>query len=100
MIMSSLVIFIYLGAILSSVSLVGAAQANGAFSGSLSRSIAGGSTSTVSAFYLTQYTNLDSFLSACANGTLGFSGFVFIGGLVALLATWVSNLFEYRKVIL
>lgn len=98
--MSSLVFIIYIGAILSSVSIVGAAQANGAFSGALSRSFAGGTTSTVSAFYLNQYTNYDSFITACANGTFGLSGYVFIGGFVALLATWVSNLFEYRKLIL
>ncbi|MAH82027.1 MAG: hypothetical protein CMC21_02075 [Flavobacteriaceae bacterium] len=98
--MADLTILIYLGALLSSVSVVGMAQANGAFSGSLSRTIAGGATSITSATFLVGYTNLESFINACAIGNLGLSGYVFIGGLSALVITWVTNLIEYRKVIL
>jgi len=98
--MMDLTIIIYLGAILTSVSLVGYANSSGAFSGSLSRTFAGGATSLTSSVFLVGYTNLDSFINACASGSLGFSGFVFIGGLSALLITWGANLIEYRKVIL
>ena len=98
--MIDITILIYFGAFLSSVSLVGMAQANGAFGGSLTRTVAGGVTSITSGTFLFQYTNLESFISACAIGNLGFSGYVFIGGLSALIITWVTNLIEYRKVIL
>jgi len=97
---SSLLFLLYAGALLSSVSIVGMAQSSGAFSGSLSRTIAGGTTSIVSSTFLVGYTNLESFISACASGNIGLSGYVFIGGLSALIITWVTNLIEYRKVIL
>ena len=93
-------LLIYLGAFLSSISIVGMAQANGAFSGSLGRTVAGGVTSITSGTFLFQYTNLESFIVACSIGNLGLSGYVFIGGLSALIITWTTNLIEYRKVIL
>ena len=48
--------------------------------------------------YLIGYTNLESFINAAANGSLGFSGYVFIGGLAALLITWASNIIEFNGV--
>ena len=95
-----LTILIYVGALLSSVSIVGYANSAGAFSGALSRTVAGGAASFTSSVFLVGYTNLDSFLNACISGSLGISGYVFIGGLAALLITWVSNLIEYRSAIM
>lgn len=94
--MSNIIIIIFLGAILGSTSLIAAAAKSGYLNGSLTRSVAGGSLSLVSSGFLHGYTNLESFVNACFNGSLGFSGYVFIGGLFALLITWVSNLIEYK----
>ena len=91
----SLMIIIYIGAILGSTSLINGLATNGFMSSGLTRGIAGGVISFTSASWLAGYTNLESFISASANGTLGLSGFVFIGGLVALVITWASNLFEF-----
>ena len=57
--------------------------------------MAGGTASITSANFLVGYTNLEYFISASANGALGLSGFIFIGGLFALVITWISNLLEY-----
>lgn len=94
----SLTIFLILGSILGSTSIISTIAKNGGLNNALTRSFAGGSASLVGSGYLVGYTNLESFIRACANGSLGFSGFVFIGGLSALLITWISNLIEYEGV--
>ncbi len=94
--MSSVVMLLFIGTILGSTSLVSSASKAGFLNGALTRSVAGGSVSFASSTFLVGYTNLDSYLSACANGSLGFSGFIFIGGLIALILTWVSNLYQYE----
>ena len=91
----SLTIILMLGAVLGSTSLIAGLANSGYMNSALTRSVAGGVISFTSANFLVGYTNLESFISASANGTLGFSGFVFIGGLIALLITWLSNLFEF-----
>lgn len=96
MIMSNILILLFIGSVLGSTSLITTASKNGFLNGALTRSVAGGSLSFASSTFLVGYTNLDSYLSACANGSLGFSGYVFIGGLAALIITWVSNLIEYK----
>ena len=92
----SLVILLFIGTILSSTSLISAAAKAGYLQGALSRTIAGGSATVASSTFLVGYTNLESFINAAYNGSLGFSGYVFIGGLAALLITWASNLIEYE----
>lgn len=92
--MTILIIFV-LGAVLTSTSLISAAAKNGFLGGSLTRSVAGGSVAVASSNFLAGYTNLESYISACFNGSLGIAGYVFIGGLAALLLTWASNLIEY-----
>lgn len=92
----SIIILIVIGSILASTSLIAAASKNGFLSGGLTRAVAGGTASISSSSFLVGYTNLDSFINAAYNGSLGFSGYVFLGGLVALLLTWVSNLIEYQ----
>lgn len=91
----NLIIIIVIGSVLTSTSLIGAAAKNGFLSGALTRSVAGGTIAFTSSNFLYGYTNLESFLTASYNGSLGISGFVFIGGLAALLITWASNLIEY-----
>ena len=90
----SLIFILYAGAILASTSLIGGLANNGFLNSSLTRSVAGGTVSFTSSNFLIGYTNLEYFISASANGSLGLSGFVFIGGLSALVITWVSNLIE------
>ena len=93
------VAFIYIGAALASISLINASATSGAFSGAFTRTIKGGTTTVVSSNFLIGYTNTETFISACVNGSLGFSGYIFIGGLTALLLTWVSNLYEYKRLV-
>lgn len=96
----SLVIFLILGAIFGSTSIISAIAKNGGLNGGLTRAVAGGSASLAGSGFLVGYTNLESFINAAANGSLGFSGYVFIGGLAALLITWASNLLEYNGVVI
>jgi len=91
----SLSILLYLGAILASTSFISGLAKSGYMKGVLTRAFAGGAISITSSSFMFGYTNLESYISASANGSLGFSGFVFIGGLAALLITWLSNLFEF-----
>lgn len=90
---------IYLGTALASISLVNSAAQTGRFSGAFTRTIKGGSLTVVSSNFLIGYTNMESFISACFDGYLGFTGYVFIGGLFALLATWAGNIYEYKRVV-
>ena len=94
----SLIIFLILGSVLGSTSLISAIAKNGGLNGGLTRGIAGGSVGVASSTFLTGYTNLESFINAAANGSLGLGGFIFIGGLAALLITWASNILEYNGV--
>lgn len=95
----SLVILLFIGSILGSTSLISSAAKNGYLQGALSRSIAGGSATVASSTFLSGYTNLESYINAAFNGSIGFAGYVFIGGLVAVLITWVSNLINYQVAI-
>ena len=87
-----------MGSVLGSTSIISTISKNGGLNGGLTRAVAGGSVGIASSTFLTGYTNLESFINAAANGSLGFSGYVFIGGLAALLITWASNLIEYNGV--
>ena len=95
----SLTIILIISSILASTSIVGGLAKNGFMNGALTRSVAGGTIAFTSSNFLVGYTNLEFFISASANGSLGFSGFVFLGGLVALLITWLSNIIEFGVVI-
>lgn len=97
--MNSLYIFIILGALFTSTSIVNGLAKNNFLNSGLTRGVAGGTTAIASSNFLVGYTNLESFISASANGSLGLSGFVFIGGLAALLITWGANLIEFRSLI-
>lgn len=92
----SFVVFLLIGTILGSTSLVSALARGGFLNSALTRGIAGGSIYITSSNFLVGYTNFETFLTASINGSLGLSGFVYIGGLVALLLTWVSNLIQYE----
>lgn len=92
----SLVIILALGAIFGSTSIIQEIARNGGLNGGLTRAVAGGSGSIAGSGFLIGYTNLESFINAAANGSLGFSGYIFIGGLAALLITWASNIIQYN----
>jgi len=94
----SLVIILFLGAIFGSTSIIQAIAKNGGLNNGLTRAVAGGSGSIAGSGFLVGYTNLESFINAAANGSLGFAGYVFIAGLAALLITWASNIIEYNGV--
>jgi len=91
----NLIIIIFISSILASTSIIGALAQNGFMNSALTRSVAGGTVAFTSSNFLVGYTNLEYFISASANGSLGFSGFVFLGGLVALMITWLSNIIEF-----
>ena len=95
----SLSIILILGAVFGSTSIIAAANKNGFLQGALTRTIAGGTGGIVGSSYLVGYTNLEYFISASFNGSLGISGYIFIGGLSALLITWAANLVSYRVAI-
>jgi hypothetical protein len=92
---NSFLIIIIIGSVLGSTSLVNAAAKNGFLNSGLTRSVAGGSAAIASSNFMVGYTNLETFISAAANGSLGLAGFFFIGGLAALLITWAGNLIEF-----
>ena len=85
-----------MGAIFGSTSIIQSIAKNGGLNGGLTRAVAGGSASLAGSGFLVGYTNLESFINAAANGSLGFAGYVFIGGLAALLITWASNIIEFN----
>ncbi len=91
-----IILLMFLGTILASGSIMSSAAKAGYFNGALTRTVAGGSVTVASSTFLTGYTNLESYINAAAVGNLGFSGYVFIGGLAALIITWISNLVEYE----
>ena len=91
---------LYLGTIFGAVSITNGLYDSGFLRNGYGRFIAGGSTTFVSSEFLQGYTNLESFITASANGSLGIGGFVFIGGLVALLITWAGNLIYHRQAVM
>lgn len=93
--MNTILILLVFGAVLASTSLIGASAQSGILNGALTRSVAGGTLTLAGSNFLAGYTNLESFITASANGSLGISGYIFIGGLSALLITWTSNLIEF-----
>lgn len=93
------IILLLVGSVLSSISITTALAKNGFLNNGLLRGVAGGSIYFTSSNFLVGYTNLESFISASANGSLGISGFIFLGGLAALIITWVANFVEYGVII-
>jgi hypothetical protein len=84
---------------LIAISIVGKAWAEGMFGGSLGRAFAGGTVGVVSNKFLVQYTQFESLITASAAGSLGFIGYFFILGLSVLILVWISNLIEYRSLV-
>ena len=82
-----------------SIGIVGAAYERGFLNGAYRRAFTGGTVFFTSNNYLVQYTQFDTFLTACYNGTLGFIGFAFIGSLFLLILTYVNNFIKFRKAI-
>lgn len=61
------------------------------------RTLAGGTTGTLSASYLSGITPTLSFLEASANGDFGLGGYFMLVGLFVMLAVWGSNLFQTKE---
>lgn len=91
---------IYLGTVLGSISITNLAYDNGVLRNGYARFVGGASTQIVSSNFLVGYTNLESFIRASGSGALGLGGYVFIGGLVALLITWSGNLIYHKKLVM
>lgn len=91
---------IYLGTVFGAVSLTNALYDSGFLLKGYQRFVAGTGTQIVSANFLIGYTNLESFVTASAKGYLGIGGFVFIGGLIALIITWSGNLIYHRQAVM
>lgn len=79
--------------------MIGSAGDAGYLNGSFQRGFAGVSTQIVSANFLLSYTNFETFIYACADGMLGFSGYLFLASLGLLIIIWINNLVEYRQAI-
>jgi len=82
------------------IGVVGQAGASGLLNGAFQRGFAGASAQIVSAKFLFSYTNFETFVRACLDGSIGLSGYVFLGSLGFLAAVWVNNLVEYRQAII
>lgn len=92
-------IIIYIATLLISLFVVGSASDNGFLNSGLTRAFGGISTQVVSASWLYQYTNFETFLYGCLNGQVGIIGYFFIASLSLLLVIWINNLVEYRQAI-
>jgi hypothetical protein len=92
-------VIIYLVTLLGSLSIVSSAGNAGFLNSAFQRGFAGVSTQIVSSNFLLNYTNTESFIRACYEGEVGFTGFVFIFSLAVLIITWVSNLIDYKQAI-
>lgn len=61
------------------------------------RTLAGGTTGTISASYLGGITPTLSFLEASANGDFGLGGYFMLISLFIMLGVWGSNLFQTKE---
>lgn len=93
-------LILYLITLLASLTVVQTAGANGALNGTLQRGFTGVSTQVVSSNFLLSYTNVESFLRACAQGQIGIFGYLFLGSIALLIIVWVNNLIEYETAII
>ncbi len=84
---------------LIAISVVGKAWAEGMFGGALGRGFAGGTVGVVSNKFLVQYTQFESLITASASGGLGFVGYFFLLGISVLILVWISNIIEYRSLV-
>ena len=91
---------IYLATLLLTLTVVSRAGEAGFLNGAFQKGFAGVSTQVVSSNFLLSYTNFETFLYACLEGMLGFSGYLYLASLGLLLVVWISNLVEYRQAII
>jgi hypothetical protein len=91
---------IYIATLLISLTVVGKAGEMGYLNGAFQRAFAGVGTQVVSANFLLSYTNFETFLRACLNGSIGIHGYAFLLALGVLLIVWINNLIEYRQAII
>lgn len=87
-------------AMLTSLTIIDRAAAAGFLNGTLTRGVVGGSVALTSQTFLYGYTNLESFINACASGVVGLSGYAFLASLALLAAVWINNLIQTRQAIL
>ncbi len=92
--------FIYFFTGLISIGLIGKAGESGMLNGAFQRGFAGAGAQIVSSKFLLSYTNFETFIRACYEGSIGLSGYVFIGSLGFLAAVWVNNIVEFRQAII
>jgi len=90
---------LYISTLLISFFVVGQASDNGFLNGAFTRAFGGVSTQFVSATWLVQYTNFETFITGCIQGQVGITGYFFVLSLALLLVVWINNLFEYRQAI-
>ena len=91
--------YLYIATLLITLTVIGTASANGFLNGALSRGFGGISAQIVSAQWLTQYTNFETFFRGCLEGQVGLPGYIFVLSFSLLLVVWVNNLIEYRQAI-
>ena len=84
---------------LASLTIVGRAAEGGLFNSALTRTVAGGSAAVATQTFLYGYTNLDSFIQACINGSIGLAGYLFVAAIIFTAGVWVNNLIAYRQAI-
>lgn len=89
----------YITTLLVSLTVVDRAAGSGLLNSGFQRGFAGVSTQIVSYNWLSQYTNTESFLTACLDGQLGITGYLFLASLGILITVWVSNLYDFKQAI-
>ena len=85
---------------LASISIVGRAATSGLLNGALTRTVAGAGTAFATQEWLYGYTNLDSYVNACLDGTLGLPGFAFVAAILITAGVWINNVIQYRQAII
>lgn len=93
-------VWIYIITAFVAVGVVGRAGDAGYLNGAFQRGFAGAGAQIVSANFLFNFTNFESFIRACLDGAIGISGYLFLLALGFLTVVWVNNLVEYRQAII
>ena len=85
--------------VLASTTIVGKAAEGGLFNSALTRTVAGGSATVATQSFLFGYTNLDTYVNACINGSLGLAGYLFIAAILITAGIWLNNIVIWRQAI-
>lgn len=97
--MIAISLIIYGFAFLSALTLLTVMSSISVIQNRFFRVIAGGSTGSLSASYLTGVKPMLSFLEASVNGDFGISGYAMLASAILMLFIWGYNLIKFNGVV-